>query len=85
MKRLAAAFLLFATAASAQQNDTSKTERKRVETKTEIIFDTGTDIDGDIAAPGLETLYSPPKHRFGSLLKVRDSFKDKLMESVYEL
>lgn len=85
MRRFAAAFLLFATVANAQQNDSTRTENKKSMPKTEIIFETGSDIDGEFAAPGLETITSRPPNRFGSLIKVRDNFKDKLMESIYDL
>jgi hypothetical protein len=85
MKRFAAAFLLFATVVNAQQNEAVDAAKKKVQPKTEIIFENGTDIDGDIAGPNLETISVVPSRKFGSLLKVRDNFKDKLMESVYDL
>ena len=81
MKQIAAALLLIAAVANAQQNDA----QKKTERKTEIVFETGTDVSADIASPNLETVTVGPPIHHSSILKVRENFKDKVMASVSEL
>ena len=80
MKRFAAAVLLVASVASAQTQVPKKAERKTV-----LIFEDGDDIASDRLGPMVDPLFVPRGPGFKSIITVRESFKDKAMQSVHEL
>lgn len=71
---------LFATSAFAQ-----KVEAPRKETVQRVDFSQGDLIEGGLAHPLGEVYLVPANPRFGSLIKVRMNFDDKLRESVHEM
>ena len=52
---------------------------------TEIIFGDGDTIDGDLSKPDVEFVRTAPGAKFDKLIRVREDFKVKVMESVREL
>ena len=69
--------------AAQTQNGTQKPV-KQAPTK-EIIFGEGDVIDGDLSRPDVEYLRHGGHARHTSLIKVREEFKAKVMDSVLEL
>lgn len=61
-----------------------KAEVKQPPTK-EIIFGEGDVIDGDLSRPDVEYFGPGPGVRHQSLIKVREEFNAKVMESAREL
>ncbi len=55
------------------------------ERKTEVIFDQDDVIDGDRTGPMVDQLLARRPPAFESLIRVRESFKDKVLHSVHEL
>jgi hypothetical protein len=64
----------------------AQTQRSPVKQPTkEIIFGDGDVIEGDLSTPDVE-YFTPGSHALHpSLIKVRETFKDKVMNSVGEL
>ena len=78
MKSLIAASLLVAFGASAQ--DKNVTYKKQ----TEYNFEDDT-IEGDLTKPDGEYVEARKKVKHSNLIKIREEFKDKVMQSVGEL
>lgn len=74
------ALLLLAVAMSI----TSFAQTKKAEPK-EIIFGDGDLIDGDLSKPDVEYIGTGVKVEHTSLIRVRETFKEKVMESAREL
>lgn len=74
------ALLLLAVAISL----TSFAQTKKAEPK-EIIFGDGDLIDGDLSKPDVEYFGTGVKVEHTSLIRVRETFKEKVMESAREL
>lgn len=55
------------------------------ERKTEIIFEKEDVIDGELTSPMVDQLLANRRPGFESLIKVRETFKDKVLHSVHEL
>jgi hypothetical protein len=84
MRTLVIAAALFATLASAQSSEPSPQPHLNAR-QTIVIFEPGDDILGGNAGPQIETVVTPVKPSFASLLRLRENFRDKLIQSVNEL
>ena len=82
MKKLVAVFAVLSLAAFAQTEQPQPSKKAPVQ---KVDFTGGDLIEGELAH-GLGEIYLvPPKAKFGSLIKLRMNFDDKLRESVHEM
>jgi hypothetical protein len=81
---LFAAALSFAAIAGAQTHDASPDAVKASRPTTVIDFESET-IEGRQEAPQIETVTARPGSRGPSLLRVREDFREKVLESASEL
>jgi hypothetical protein len=68
----------------------AQTEKKKVESKQlpktqTLIFGDGSEIDGEAEKPNIEIINARKAGVFPSMIRIRDNFNDKLIESVHEL
>jgi len=82
MRRALLLSLMIAAPVFAQ---TEKRKEPRKQPVTTLIFGDGSEIEATPDAPSATVIDVAPKPRFGSMIKLRETFSDKLMESVYEL
>ncbi len=83
--RTALLLALVIAAPAFSQTGKAKTQTEKKAPVTEIKFGEGSAIMGDRDVPQelrVDSIRPPP---FPNLIKVRENFSDKLMESVYEL
>lgn len=80
MRSLLVAVCLVATAAAAQK---SQPEQKPVAVQ-KIEFEPDL-VEGGLTGPLGEIYQVPPRVKFGSLIRIRMNFNDKLRESVHEM
>lgn len=59
--------------------------RAPAERRTEVIFEKEDVIDGDRTGPMVDQLLAHRRPGFESLIKVRETFKDKVLHSIHEL
>ena len=86
MKKLIAILaVLLAPAAIAQDEGTTKGEGNVRYQKTQTINFEDDTIEGDLTKPDGEYVEARKKVNHANLIKVREDFKDKVMESVSEL
>lgn len=85
MKRLIFALVLFASASAvAAGRDKGGGPNVTYEKKTVINFEDDT-IQGDLTKPDGEYVESRKKVRHSNLIKIREEFKEKVLQSVGEL
>jgi hypothetical protein len=85
MKRLLAVTLLLAGMAAYAEDPTTNTEGNvRYNKTTSISFEDDT-IEGDLTKPDGEYVEARKKVRHSNLIRIREEFKDQVMESVDEL
>ncbi len=82
MRRALLLSLLIAAPVFAQSEKPKETKKKPVTT---LIFGDGTEIEATPDSPNATVIDVAPTPRFGSMIKVRENFSDKLLDSVYEL
>ena len=83
MKAVFAAVLLVSTLAAAQTRQPAKAAPR--ERTTRVDFETDDLIDGVRTGPQVTVIDSRPQATFSTLIKVRQDFSDKLLESVHAL
>lgn len=82
MKAAFVAVVLLSSLALAQTQAPAPQSQKRTTT---LVFEATDDILGEKQAPDLTLVVTDSKPGFKSLIKVRESFGDKVMQSVHEL
>ncbi len=80
--RLIAAVLLVSSVSFAQ---TGAAQKQKTEPKTVLIFEDGDAFTGEPDGPMVTEVEAAKKPAFSSLIRVRDSFKEKVMQSINEL
>lgn len=79
-----AALLLAGTAAAQENKDVQQQGGVQYERTTVIDFEADT-IQGDLTRPDGEYIDARRKATYGNLIKVREEFRDEVLESVGEL
>lgn len=77
----ALALVLLSSVASAQ----TPAPKQPAERTTTVIFEKEDVIDAERTGPLVDPLFAHRRPGFQSLIRVRESFKDKLLQSVHEL
>jgi hypothetical protein len=84
MKRLIVLSVIAVAFASAAQEGKSADETVRYSKTTTINFEDDT-IEGDLTRPDGEYVEARKRVKHSNLIRIREEFKDKVMESVGEL
>jgi hypothetical protein len=84
MRKLTLVAVLLSSMAFAQTGKKQVESKPLPKTQT-LIFGDGSEITADVERPYDEQITTRPHAKFGSMIRVRTDFNDKLMQSVHEL
>ncbi len=85
MKKFVLVALALSSAVSVAQTVKQAPVREAKAKVTKVDFAEGDLIDGETLAPNGVVITEPVRPKYGSLIKVRDNFNDKLAASVSEM